>query len=354
MALEIQEQQQSRSINVTEGGATQKRLYYMKNYTESEQAWLALLNYAPEQVYMGNYFLTRGTVSVEIEFSDPESTLYRGVVEYLSPTLGGQPNKKGGGGGKKGENENKPTGKKQDDEDDPVEEEDPASIFFTFGTKTVTMLQAINQQKWTKEDGFFPLDPKGNDLAINRSAGDVAPEGVEIPQGTMHMHVRFVKPEASMTASYYFALRSALYSVNANKWGISNPFICQFQGAEITRMKSGDSKVEYKFELGDGYNQAKEIQTSAKDTNWFRTSDKFYNERGSWNSWNYPWFSWNEVGKDTKIGGVGEDDAEVFVKNMDSCNLAQVYPIISFNGKKDIVFGHMNKAAKVLDPKWIV
>lgn len=374
MTTEIHEEQPSRSIRVGNDGASQRRQYWMKNYTESEQAWLALREYSPAEVYIGGFLLIRSSVEVSIEHSDPEQTLYRGVVEYLSPTAGGATDKagKGGGGGGSGDSDlptNGEGGKKQDDQSDGIEEEDPAKIFFTFGSKQITMTEALQQDRWQANNkGEFKQERatySGTQwLAINKDGDDVAPEGVSIPDATMFMHVRFVKSLASMTPQYYQELRDSLYNVNSLPFGYWVAGSIQFQGVELTPMKSGDYKVEYRFEVGrqDAYDaQGRAERYFTTDPGppasgiGFRSSDSMDVNRMGWSPFNYTWLSYNTIGRDTKIGGVGEEETDTFLRRLDSVNNAQVYySTPDFGWERSIVFGAMNKAAKKLDPnKWV-
>ncbi len=365
MTTEIHEEQPSRSIRVGNDGASQRRQYWMKNYTESEQAWLALREYSPAEVYIGGFLLVRSSVEVSIEHSDPEQTLYRGVVEYLSPTAGGATDKAGGGGGGGGGDSDLPTngegGKKQDEQSDGIEEEDPAKIFFTFGTKQTTITQALGQAKWNavRNDGTLKASTfyETFDLDINKDGDDQAPEGVSIPDATMFMHVRHIRPAASMTPAFYKTLRYYLYSVNAIEFGYFDPGTVQFVGVELTPMKSGDYKCEYKFEIGQKLYET--ADNGAKTM--FITVDgveqpfTILQELGpmAWSPFNYTWFSYNTIGRDTKIGGPGQEDVDTFVRKLDSVNNAVVYQYNPYmSSRKNLVFGHMNKAATKLDKNW--
>ncbi len=374
MTTEIHEEQPSRSIRVGNDGASQRRQYWMKNYTESEQAWLALRQYSPATIYIGGFELNRTSVEVTIEHSDPEQTLYRGVVEYLSPTAGGATDKAGkGGGGGGGEDTDLPKngegGKKQDEQSDGVEEEDPAKIFFTFGSKQITLTEAFQQDRWEADaEGDFKqarTTYSGTQWpAINKDGDDVAPEGVSIPDATMFMHVRFIKSLDSMTPQYYQELRDSLYNINSLPFGYWKAGSVQFQGVELSPMKSGDYKVEYKFEIGrqDAYDEnGRAEQYFTTDPNppgsglYFRSSPQMNANNMGWSPFNYTWLSYNTIGRDTKVGGVGDTEVDTFIRRLDSVNNAQVYlHTPDFGWERNVVFGAMNRAAKKLDPKkWV-
>ena len=366
MTTEIHEEQPSRSIRVGNDGASQRRQYWMKNYTESEQAWLALREYSPAVIYIGSFQLNRTSVEVTIEHSDPEQTLYRGVVEYLSPTAGGATDQAGGGGGGGGGGgetdlpKNSEGGKKQDDQSDGTEEEDPAKIFFTYGTKQITLTQAIRQDRWERDKNGFPRVATSGKNFINQDGDDVAPEGVSVPDATMFMHVRHVRSEKSMTPNFYRLLRDALYRVNDRDFGYWKAGSCQFQGAELTPMKSGDYKCEYKFEVGrqDAYDADTDVavKTLFPDPTpfgeEFQASDTMYPM--GWSPFNYTWFSYNQIERDTKLGGVGVEDTDTFIRKCDSVNNAQVFGLAkNFGWSKSIIFGQMNRAAEELDKNWV-
>lgn len=359
MSLEIHEEQPSRSIRVGNDGAAQTRRYWMKNYTESEQAWLALREYSPAEVYIGGFQLLRSSVEVTIEHSDPEQTLYRGVVEYLSPTAGGATDKAGkrGGGGSSDTDLpiNGEGGRQQDDQSDGIEEEDPAKIFFTFGSKQIKLTSVIEgnrQDRWLiKEDGTSQYEAGYRD--INKDGDDVAPEGVSIPDATMFMHVRHIRSAESMTPEYYRFLRASLYSVNSEYFAYFNKGQVQFQGAELTPMKSGDYKVEYKFEIGDNTVVRQTFYQDPKKKIVLESSGNMIDEIGGWSPFNYTWLSYNIIGRDTKVGGVGQTDTDTFVRKLDSVNNAQVFSTMDFSLRKnDVVFGQMNIAAQKLDKNW--
>tara|TARA_R100001463_G_scaffold2401_4_gene10155 strand:+ start:5798 stop:6841 length:1044 start_codon:yes stop_codon:yes gene_type:complete len=337
----------------------------MKNYTESEQAWLALREYSPSTIYIGSFELIRTSVEVSIEHSDPEQTLYRGTVEYLSPTAGGATDKAGGGGGG-GKDTDLPTnseaGKKQDDQSDAIEEEDPAKIFFTYGTKQVTRTHALAQNRWeADEDGdiWKRWSAKTDVTAINKDGDDVAPEGVSIPDATMFMHVRHVRSGESMTPDFYRLLRIHLYSVNAFEFGYWKAGTVQFIGAELTPMKSGDYKCEFKFEVEtqEPYLQSADYPDPHKFIDIGDGNGEPFQADGKnlkamvWSPFNYTWFSYNTIARDTKVGGAGSTEADTFVRKCDSVNNAQVYQLNRWMGdERQSVFGAMNRAAKKLDP----
>ena len=140
----ITEDQKSRSIKMNEGGGESTRLYKMKDYTEADNAWAALREYAPPSIYIGAFRMDRTGITVTPIFSDPEATQYAGNVTYASPSMGGQPNKPsgGGGGGSKDLPKNKKTGKKTDPKIDPEDPDDPSKVYFTTGTRKTTILNA--------------------------------------------------------------------------------------------------------------------------------------------------------------------------------------------------------------------
>ena len=322
MAKLITEDQKSRTIDMTQGGGTSERFYTMKDYTEAEDAYRALLSYAPSNIYVAGFQMSITGVKVTPEFSDPQATLYRGSVSYASPTMGGQQNSKKGGGG--GDPTNQPTGKAQEPEKEPTKPEDPSKVYFTFGTRTRTKLQALAQNRWiTDSKGKWPArtDPKKNDLQINKDADDVAPEGVTVEDGAMFMHVVTVLDSNVVNADFYKTIVNTLMDVNLAPFAYFEAGQVQFQGADVELMVSGDYKVEYHFEC----RAFSSTQTFSVDTKG-STLSPISNDI-PFNGFNYTWLTYQDVEKkDATDSQDGSSSTKIeYARKCDSINVAQVY-----------------------------
>ena len=321
MAKLITEDQKSRTIDMNQGGGTSDRYYTLKDYTEAEDAYKALLAYAPSNIFVAGFDMAVVGVKVTPEFSDPLATLYRGVVSYASPTMGGQQNKpKKGGGDKK----NQPTGKAQEPEKEPTKPEDPAKVYFTFGTRTRTRLQALAQNRWiTDSKGRWPsrTNPKTNDLQINRDADDVAPEGVTVEDGTMFMHVVVVLDANVVTADFYKTIVNTLMDINQAPFAYFEAGQVQFQGADVELMVSGDYKVEYHFECR-AYSTTQTFSVDTKGTTVNPISNNI-----PFNGFNYTWLTYQDIEKkDITESQDGTESTKIeYARKCDSVNVAQVY-----------------------------
>ena len=105
MPVYISEDQQSRSIDMNNGGGSSTRRYTMRDYTEADDAYRALRDYSPSYINVYGFEMTRTGIKVNPDFSDPQATLYRGEVTYKSETMEGSSANKSSGGGGGGGNE---------------------------------------------------------------------------------------------------------------------------------------------------------------------------------------------------------------------------------------------------------
>jgi len=339
MAKLITEDQKSRTIDMNNGGGTSERFYTMKDYTEADDAYKALLKYAPEVIYIAGFQMARTGVRVRPEFSDPQATLYRGSVSYASPTMGGQQNKPpkgGGGGGGKSTPENQPTGAIQEPEKPPTKEEDPSKVYFTFGTRSTTVINAIKQDKFRKSKRFGWLNiAKTTDLAINKDADDIAPEGVQIQQGAMFMHVVVVVGEKKLTPEFYKAIPERLMAVNQNAFAYFDPRQVQFQGIDIEKMVSGDYKLEYHFEIRTPVTK-KEFTVDTKGK-----AVELISKDVGWDGFSYTWLSYQDI---EKKDAEPDDKSKVeYTRAVDSINAAQVFPLRVW--KNDIIMKYCKPPA---------
>lgn len=319
MAKLITEDQKSRTIDMNNGGGTSERFYTMKDYTEADDAYKALLKYAPENIFIAGFQMARTGVRVRPEFSDPLATLYRGSVSYASPTMGGQQNKSPSGGGGGGKTENQPTGAIQEPEKEPTKEEDPSKVYFTYGTRSTTVLNAIRQDRFLRDaKGKMKRTPKTSDLAINRDADDIAPEGVQVQQGSMFMHVVSVVNEKKLTPEFYKAIPERLMALNRNDFAYFRAGQVQFQGIDIEKMVSGDFKLEYHFEIRTPvFEKSFVLDSNGKGI-------PLRSKNVGWDGFSYTWLSYQDV---TKKDAEPDDKSKIeYSRSVDSVNTAQVFP----------------------------
>lgn len=339
MAKLITEDQKSRTISMDNGGGTSERFYTMKDYTEADDAYKALLKYAPENIFIAGFQMARTGVKVRPEFSDPLATLYRGAVSYASPTKGGQQNKPpsgGGGGGGKSTPENQPTGAIQEPAKEPTKEDDPSKVYFTYGTRSTTVLNAIRQDRFLRDaQGNMKKEPKTTDLAINRDADDVAPEGVQVQQGSMFMHVVTVVSDKKLTPEFYKAIPERLMAINQNAFAYFDKRQVQFQGIDIEQMVSGDYKLEYHFEIRTPvYKKKFVIDTNGK-------SIPLTSNNVGWDGFSYTWLSHQDI---TKKDAEPDDKSKTeYSRSVDSVNAAQVFPARVWNN--DIIMKYCKPPA---------
>lgn len=341
MAKLITEDQKSRTIDMNNGGGTSERFYTMKDYTEADDAYKALLKYAPEVIYIAGFAMSRTGVKVTPEFSDPLATLYRGVVSYASPTMGGQQNSsRGGGGGGKKDPENQPTGAAQEPEKPPTKPDDPSKVYFTFGTRSTTRLYAIEQERWTRRskpkiNPSMDRVAKTTDLAINKDADDVAPEGVQIQQGAMFMHVVAVVDAKVITPEFYKAIPERLMALNKNNFAYFDARNVQFQGIDIEKMVSGDYQLEYHFEIRTG-SQVKSFTVDTKGTKFIPFSKNI-----KFDGFSYTWITHQDV--ERKDADPDDTSKIEYSRKVDSVNVARVFPLRVWNN--DIVMKHCKPPA---------
>ncbi len=336
MAVGISEDQKSRSIDMDNGGGQSTRVYTMRDYTEADDAYRGLREYAPSNIWIYGFNLIRTGIKIDPDFSDPLATLYRGTVTYKSPTMEGTVGSSGGGGGGGGGGgddvdlpANAPKAAKQDKKKPPVVPEDPSKVWFTFGTRQKTILQAENQFRWKrKEDGSWPnhTNPQKSDKDINRDADDVAPEGVTVDQGAMFMHVTAVLPPSRVTPVFYKSCAESLMQLNSKPFAWFDRAQVQFQGIDIEEQQGGDFHVTWHFEIRIGIKRREfhvSVDGEKYDINLAQLDGEF-------DGFNYTWLTYQDV--EAKDEADDNGNAKVtYSRKCDSINLAQVFPYARWN-----------------------
>jgi len=329
MAVGITEDQKSRSIDMSNGGGKSTRVYTLRDYTEADDAYKALRDYAPDTIWIAGFQLNRQGVKVTPEFSDPEQTIYRGDVSYASPTMAGTTPNKGGGGGGGAETDqpNAPVGAEQDPEKEPVKEEDPSKIWFTFGTRSKRIIQVPDGAKSTRlkrlRSGDWEL--KNGYRDINRDADDVAPEGVDVQEGTMFVHVTVVLKSGKLSLDFYRDALEAQMAVNKETFGYGfRPGTMQFQGIDIEDMVKGDVKVTYHFEI------RKMVDVATFSTSISGETQRLHALEGqNFEGFDYTWLSYQDVDIQEE-----EEGQKSYSRRVDSINLSSVYPRIDFSSNQ--------------------
>lgn len=333
----IAEDQRSRSIDMNNGGGQSTRRYVMRDYTEADDAYVALREYAPPSITIYGFVMNRTGIKVTPDFSDPQATLYRGDVTYKSETMDGSTANKtsGGGGGGGGDSDlpkNREIGRGQDPKKDKIDPDETSKVWFTFGTRSKTVTQNLGDVRAAKNAEGQWEQAANNFKFINKDADDVQPEGVIVQDGTMFMHLQVVLTPSQTSPAFYKAAREALMAVNKNQFAFAFPSgTVQFQGIDIEEMVNGNFKVIYHFEYRP-LTFAKSFFPKANGIGFLMTGDRPTDDL-NFDGFDYTWLSWQDTDVEIKENDSGES-VRTYNRVVDSINLAQVYPRVAFGSNE--------------------
>ena len=234
----IEEKQDSRTMNWNAKSATTSRTYHMFDYTDTQDAILALGAYVPTDIQVATYLCTQPEYEVTPVFSDPERTLYEGKVTWKTPDVSA-----GGGGGGGSTNTAK----------DPQEPEDNTSLTVSFTTMTEVQQYGINGRRYHYEglqDGvpnWWSLAyPFG--LEINKQNPMLPPEGVEINKPIVLITAKTVIASTVCTPKWQEDKFNRLWTTNSVEWNGLRANHVMFTGMELSQRSDNNWDVTYSFE----------------------------------------------------------------------------------------------------------
>ncbi len=235
MAAYIEETQDSRVMNWNSKSASTSRTYHLFDYTDTQDAILALGNYVPTDIQVATYLCSQPEYEVTPIFSDPEKTLYEGKVTWKTPDISS-----GGSGGSGGSSN---TAK------DPQEPEDNTSLTISFGTTSEVIQYGINGRYYEYQGGenwreFITQEAMG----INRQNDLLPPEGVEVNIPTVIVTAKSVISKAVATPDWQRARYNQLWTTNDAIWNGLEKNHVMFTGMEMSQRSDDNWDLTYTFE----------------------------------------------------------------------------------------------------------
>jgi hypothetical protein len=227
----IEEKQDSRTVNWNAKSATTSRTYHMFDYTDSQDAILALGAYVPTDVQVATYLCTQPEYEVTPVFSDPERTLYEGKVIWKTPDVSA-----GGGGGSTN------TAK------DPQEPEDHTSLTVSFTTMTDVAQQGINANYNFLLDDTWITVPLSSPQGINRQNDMLPPEGIEINKPIVLITAKTVIASTKCTPAWQEDKFNRLWTTNDGEWNGLRANHVMFTGMELSQRSDDHWDVTYSLE----------------------------------------------------------------------------------------------------------
>lgn len=229
----IEEKQDSRTVNWNAKSATTSRTYHMFDYTDSQDAILALGAYVPTDVQVATYLCTQPEYEVTPVFSDPERTLYEGKVIWKTPDVSA-----GGGGGSTN------TAK------DPQEPEDHTSLTVSFTSMSELTQYGINGEANYNTDSGWVVFPTAPDqpLPINQQNDMLPPEGIEVNRPIVLLTAKTVIASTVCTPAWQEDKFNRLWTTNNATWNGLRRNHVMFTGMELSQRSDNNWDVTYSFE----------------------------------------------------------------------------------------------------------
>ncbi len=228
----IEEQQESRTMKYSAKSASTSRMYHMFDYPDSQDAIIALSNYIPVDVTVGNAICGSPEYDITPVFSDPDRTLYEATVTWKTPDIAS-------GGGDGGSTN---TAK------DPKKPEDPTSITVSFGTRSELVQNSITSDGKVLVSGTWVAQADLIARGIHRQHPELPPEGVEVNVPVVILTTKTVVGRNVASAVWQQERFDQLWTTNLYEW-YGLPFeTVMFTGIEMSQRYDNDWDVTYTFE----------------------------------------------------------------------------------------------------------
>ena len=230
----IEEQQESRTMQYSQKSASTTRLYHMFDYPDSQDAIVALSNYRPENILVGNAWCGAPEYDITPVFSDPDRTLYEAKVTWKTPDISA-----GGGGGGGSTNTAK----------DPQAPEDKTSLTISFGTTTEVLQNSSSARLYYQlESGEWTSTGLLQGGGINRQHPELPPEGTNINVPTVIITAKSVIAKTVGSPSWQEARFKQLWTTNNAEWNGLKKNHVMFTGMEMSQRSDDDWDLTYTFE----------------------------------------------------------------------------------------------------------
>jgi hypothetical protein len=227
----IQEQQQSREIQLSTTSASTTRLYHLFDYTEVENALTALSNYVPTQVVVGNLICVLPEYSITPVFSDPNRTLYEATVTYKTPDQAD--------GGTKDEGESQ----------EPQQPEDNTSFTFSYSAMSDVIQNSVDIGNGGT--GRYLTDGTSSRITtstINQQNPSLPPEGVEINTPIVTMVSKTIVPYYVATSQWFTDRFAQLWTTNDQNFQSFERNCLMFTGMDGSQNSDGNWSISMSFE----------------------------------------------------------------------------------------------------------
>ncbi|MDB4442127.1 hypothetical protein N9219_01755 [bacterium] len=229
----IEEQQESRTMQYSQKSASTTRLYHMFDYPDSQDAIVALSNYRPDTILVGNAWCGAPEYDITPVFSDPDRTLYEAKVTWKTPDISA-----GGGGGGGSTNTAK----------DPQAPEDKTSLTISFGTTTEVLQNSISSGQYMKVNGNWLSLTWFSPQGINRQHPELPPEGTNVNVPTVIITAKSVIAKTVGSAAWQRARFNQLWTTNNAEWNGLEANHVMFTGMEMSQRSDDDWDLTYTFE----------------------------------------------------------------------------------------------------------
>lgn len=288
----LEEQQTSRVIQYSAGTASTTREYHMHDYTESNDALLALASFVPDTILVGDLFCVMPEYEITPVFSDPQKTLYVGNVTWKTPDQS------------EGSDETAT---------DPKEPEDESTFSFSFSSLSDVKTHSMDQD--TYSTGWVGAKD-GVEYGINRQNPELQPEGIEYNKPIVTMTCKVVIAENVATNEWFKDRLDQVWTRNDTKFKSLPIGSVMFTGLEGSQRTDGNWDLTYSFE----YRPANPDQVS------FPAGEgKLITVDGT-EGWDYLWAEYTKFEQKTDL-----DDDEPSVKRI----IKRIHVTKDLYGKSD-------------------
>ncbi len=287
----ITEKQESRSLSHSAESASHTRVYNLIDYQDAQEALVALNNFIPPTVIVGNFLCILPEFDVSPDFSDPDRTLHTGTVTWNTA------DQADGGSGS---------------EDDPKEPEDNTSFSFSFSAMSDMKLRspANSTPRLVIGDKVTSTD----DYEINRQHPELPPEGVEFNKAIVTISAKTVIHSNTASNEWFKDRLNQVWTLNNSSWRSLPAKSVAFTGLEGSRRKDGHWDVTYSFEYRPD-NAGEDIKNGDQTFKVPATS-----------GWQYIWAEYSKLDQTTDE----EDNQPIVKRNIKKIHINDIYETSDF------------------------
>ena len=222
----VTEMQTSRVMTLSAKSASTTRNYHCFDYVDSSDALLAVVNYVPPTIVVGNFLTVLPEYTVTPVFSDPQKTYYSVDVTWNTA-------------------DQAEGGSEDEEATDPKEPEDLTSFSFQFSAIEDVKVSTVDCTTYSsaKTGG-----QKGKMNGINKLSDESEPQGVSYNRPIITISAKTVIHKNTASNEWFKDRFAQVWTLNENVWRSLPAKSVAFTGLSGSHRTDGHWDITYSFE----------------------------------------------------------------------------------------------------------